>query len=72
MPLDHDNLDFGPIYNDGTYKYFGEAAPGTALDAKQWRVSRMVIATSQIQYAGGDDTFNNLFTDLAAAQALFT
>ena len=41
-------LAFGPIYDDGTYKYFGEAAAGTALTAALWRVSRMAIATSQV------------------------
>jgi len=65
---------FGPIYEDATYKYFAEAVPGSSLSAAVWRVSRMVIATTQIQWANvGDGNvpgFNNVFTNLAAAAAL--
>lgn len=46
-------MALGPIYNDGTYKYFGEAAPGTATTAAAWRVSRMKISNSQIQWVDG-------------------
>jgi len=40
----------GPIYNDGTYKYFGEAIAGTLTTAASWRVSRMRISDSYIQW----------------------
>ena len=63
-------LAFGPIYNDGTYQYFGEALVGTALSTAAWRVSRMSLSTSQIQWADGNADFNNLFTDLATVAAL--
>lgn len=62
-------LALGPIYNDGTYKYIGEAQPGAALNEPNWRVSRITIATSQIEWADGDDKFNNVFTDLATVAA---
>lgn len=63
-------LASGPIYNDGTYKYFGEAIPGTALTAANWRVSRMRISDSYIQWADGDGNFDNVFTDLATVAAM--
>ena len=65
-----DGLNLGPIYDDGTYKYIGESSPGTALTAAGWRVQRMTIATSQIIWADGNTEFDNVFTDLAAAQGL--
>ena len=43
-------MAFGPIYNDGTYKYFGEAAAGTLTTASTWRVSRMRLSDSYIQW----------------------
>ncbi len=63
-------LALGPIYDDGTYKYFGEAVPGTALTAADWRVSRMTIATSQIEWCDGDALFDNVFTSLAVVELL--
>lgn len=56
-------------YVDATYKYFCEADAGTAVDAAKWRVSRMVIATTQIQWSTKGN-YDNLATDLAAVQAL--
>lgn len=43
-------VGFGPIYNDGTYKYYGEAAPGTLTATAAWRVSRMRISDSYFQW----------------------
>ena len=63
----------GPIYDDGTYKYFGEAEPGTTLNSADWRVSRMNNTTKQIEWANLDGTkanFDNLFTDVATVAAL--
>jgi hypothetical protein len=61
-------LAFGAIYNDGTYKYFGEAAAGTATTASSWRVSRMTIATSQIQWvdSGNFSQVYNVKADIIA------
>ena len=53
---------FGPIYDDGTYQYFGEAVPGSATTASVWRVSRMHKTTKQIMWAGGDSNFDNVFS----------
>lgn len=61
---------FGPIYDNGTYKYFGDAKAGTSLSTAAWRISRMTIATSQIQWCDGDNNFDNVFTDLATVAAL--
>jgi len=66
-------LALGPIYNDGTYKYIGEANPGTALTASKWRVQRINIATTQIEWAnvnGVKAEFNNVFTDVGTVAAL--
>lgn len=63
-------LKSGPIYNDGTYKYFGEAAPGTALTDASWQVSRMTIATGAVDWADGNGLFDNVFTNLATVQAM--
>ena len=63
----------GPIYEDATYKYIGEADPGTALNVPKWRVSRINNSTTQIEWAnvdGNKASFNNLFTDLVTVAAL--
>lgn len=63
-------LASGPIYQDATYKYFGEALPGTALTAASWRVSRMTISNSRIEWADGNGNLDNVFTDLTTVAAL--
>ena len=63
-------LAMGPIYNDGLYKYFGEAVPGTALTTAEWRVSRMKIADKQVDWADGNGLFDNVFTDVATVAGL--
>jgi len=60
----------GPTYQDATYKYFGEAAPGSALTDPVWRVSRMNLTTSQLQWADGNVNFDNVYTDLATVAAM--
>jgi len=57
-------LALGPIYESATYKYFGEAAPGTATTAAAWRISRMTIADSQIQWVD-----NGKFTQVFDVEA---
>lgn len=68
--VENSALASGPIYNDGTYKYFGEAAPGTALATAKWRVSRLRISDSYIQWADGNGNFDNVFTDQVTVAAL--
>ncbi len=63
-------LASGPIYQDATYKYFGDAVPGTALTAATWRVSRMRISDSYVQWADGNGNFDNVYTSLAVVAAL--
>lgn len=59
----------GPIYNDGTYKYFGEAKPASPLTSPVWKVSRMNISTSYVQWVdGGRPT--QVYTDVATVAAL--
>lgn len=68
-----DALALGPIYEDDTYQYFGEAGAGTALNAPYWRISRVHKITLQVQWANvdkGTANFNNLFTDLPTVAAL--
>ena len=60
----------GPTYQDATYKYFGEAVPGSALTNPEWRVSRMNLTTSQLQWADGNANFDNVYTDLATVAAM--
>ena len=62
-------LALGPIYNDGTYKYFGEALAGTATTAAAWRVSRMNIATSQVQWVDSGN-FSQVYNVEATIAAL--
>jgi len=63
-------IAFGPIYENATHKFFGEAAPGTALTAASWRVSRMSLTDSQIEWADGDSNFDNVFTNVTIVEAL--
>lgn len=64
------NYAGGPIYDDGVYKYFGQALPGTTLSSASWKVSRFNISTGQITWADGNDYFDNVFTDVATVAAL--
>ena len=62
-------LAFGPIYNDGTYQYFGEAEAGTLEATAAWRISRMNITTSQIQWVD-DGNFTQIYAVEATIAAL--
>ena len=61
--FDNVPLAFGPIYEDATYRYFGEAAPGTALTEPKWRVSRINKTTGQEEWADGNANFDNVYTE---------
>ena len=63
-------LASGPIYEDASFKYFGDAIPGSSLTASVWRVSRLSNSTSQLEWADGDGKFDNVFTDLSTVAAL--
>lgn len=56
-------------YEDATYKYLGEALPGTALSVPLWRVARVNKSTNQVRWASNGD-FSSVFTDLATVAAL--
>lgn len=53
--------------------YLCQAAPGTALDAPKWRISRTATHKTtgavSIRYAGGTAEFSNAATNLATVQA---
>lgn len=70
LPVDCSQLAMGPIYNNGTHKFFGEAQPGTALATAAWRVSRMDISTKQVDWADGDSLFDNVFTSVGVVELL--
>lgn len=69
-PVSDGALASGPIYTDATYNYFGEAVPGSALTAAVWRVSRMAISNSRVEWADGNGNFDNVYTSLAVVAAL--
>ena len=62
-------LASGEIYQDATYKYFGEAAPGTPLTTANWRVSRMALVGSRIQWVDSG-RFTQVYTDVSVVAAL--
>lgn len=62
-------LASGEIYEDATYKYFGEAPPGSPLTAPNWRVSRMTKIGSRFEWVAGGQ-FTQVYTDLATVAAL--
>lgn len=57
-------------YEDATYYYVCAAEPGTALNVKEWKVSRLKKDGSEIKQANNAN-FKNLATDLITVQALF-
>ena len=59
----------GPIYDNGTYKFFGEAVPGSALTAAVWSVSRLTVANNRVEWADGNTNPDNVYTDLATVAA---
>lgn len=66
-------LEFGPIYDDGTYQYFGEAEPSSprpALTDAVWRVSRINKATGREEWLASGE-FTQVFTDVGTVAGLF-
>ncbi len=55
----------GPIYDDGTWQYFGEAVPGSAVGAASWKVYRVNKTTGQTEYANGNSNATNVYIDAA-------
>ena len=49
----------------GTYKYLGEADPGTATSAASWSIARVTNASGDILYAAGG-TFNQIWDNRAS------
>lgn len=66
-------MEFGPIYDDGTYQYFGEAGPAPtppALTDAVWQVSRVHKTTGREQFLDSAK-YSQVYTDLATVQGLF-
>jgi hypothetical protein len=49
----------------GIYTYLGEAIPGTATSAAEWRIQRITNADSTIVWADGNGSFDNVWDDHA-------
>lgn len=52
--------------SDGTYKYYGFAAPGTATSSALWRVLREEISTGDLDFADGNDDFDNIWDNYSS------
>jgi len=46
-----------------TYTYVGEATPGTAQAAAQWRIRRITNADTTTLFADGNSNFDNIWND---------
>jgi len=64
-----ENLAF-VLYEDTDYKYFCEALPGTTKTESEWRISRMTVATSQIEWCGGNTSFDNPADNIGVVEVL--
>jgi hypothetical protein len=54
------------LYESGTMLYVCKAAIGTALNAASWQIKRVDTSSGVvIKWAGGNDSYDNLATDLA-------
>lgn len=56
-------------YTGGGYNYYCEAVPGVAKTASAWKITRVLQATGQVDYAGSG-TFIHPATDYATVAAL--
>ena len=64
-------LEYGPIYENATHKFYGETYNlGAALNASVWRVSRVTKADNQLVFADGNANFDNVYTSLVVVEAL--
>lgn len=56
------------LLKDGIYTYIADAAPGTAVTAKRWSVSRVITDGSAAEgttaWAGGSNSYTNAADDL--------
>ena len=59
------------VYTDTLYDYVCEGPPEAAASDALWRVRRVALDGSAVQWPGGHDDYRNVATDLAAVQALF-
>ena len=62
-------MGFGPIYEDNTYFYYGEAATGKKLTDESWSVSRQNISTGYVEWANNGKP-NQPYTNLIIVAAL--
>jgi hypothetical protein len=57
------------IYSDTTYDYVCKSIPGTALATASWQVKR-IDSDGSIEFADGNEHFDNVATSLAIVAAL--
>jgi hypothetical protein len=54
-------LQWATDSGDSTIIYVGEATAGSITDSGVWRIQRINTTTGKIEYADGDNSFNNNF-----------
>jgi len=70
--IHREGLDEVQIYTDATYTYVCEAAPGAALTAAVWRVRRVKLDGTKVEWAGDTQGYVHLATDAATVAALWS
>ena len=65
MSNEHGNLTTR-IVDTGTYKYIGEATPGTPTSAAGWRITRIINATGEMAPAGNVGDFDQVWDNRAS------
>lgn len=54
------------IDSGATYTYVGDALTGTATSASSWRILRVTNATGDIDWADGNETYDNIWDNRAS------
>ena len=60
------------VYTDATYDYVCEGPADAALTASTWRVRRVKLDGTRVEWAQGKDDYQFPATDLSTVQALFS
>lgn len=53
-------------YTSASYLYVCEAVSGSATSSAVWKIFRMTLATGLIQWADGDNNFDNIADNRAS------
>ena len=57
-------------YSNATHEFFCFANPGTGVSDAFWKVFRLTIADDTIEWADGNDNYDNVATDLSTVAGL--